>query len=36
MFALIFVLGALVVAGIAASLVQLRRDGYRQMPVRFA
>ncbi len=36
MFTIMFVLGALAVAAVAATLVQLRRDGYRPLPTRFA
>ena len=30
------VVGALALAGLAASVVQLRRDGYHRTPTRFA
>lgn len=36
MFAIIIVLAALVVAAIAATLVQFRRDGYGPLPTRLA
>lgn len=36
MFAIMFVLGALAVGAVAATFVQLRRDGYRPLPTRFA
>lgn len=36
MLAITIVFGVAVVAAIAATLVQLRRDGYRRTPTRFA
>jgi hypothetical protein len=36
MFTIVFVIGALAVAAIAASVVQFSRDGYRRIPTRFA
>lgn len=32
----IIVLGVLAVAAVAATLVQVRRDGYRSLPTRLA
>jgi hypothetical protein len=36
MLTIMLVAGALAVAAVAATLVQLRRDGYRAVPTRFA
>lgn len=36
MFVIMFVLGVLAAGAVAATLVQLRRDGYRPTPTRFA
>lgn len=36
MFTIVFVIGALAVAAVVATVVQFGRDGYRQLPTRFA
>jgi hypothetical protein len=36
MFVIMFAIGALAVAAVAGTLVQLRRDGYRPSPLRLA